>query len=197
MSRSAEDRRRRRSWAAPIAGAAVLGALGTVRGARGGGASAVPATTGSGDPRPGDARSAGARVQPAFPLTIGQPVGRPIPAGFLGFSIEFQAIRAYTGSDPAQINPVLVQLIRNLSPGQAPVIRIGGDSTDASWVPTAGVKPPPQVTYTLTPSWFATTDALVRALGARVIVGHQPWCQPAGAGGGRSACATCRRSDAR
>ncbi|MGO9882192.1 MAG: glycosyl hydrolase family 79 C-terminal domain-containing protein [Solirubrobacteraceae bacterium] len=135
---------------------------------------AALATAGSGDPPPA-ASAAYARAplvaKPRHPLTIGGPVGRAIPSGFLGFSIEFQAIRAYTGSNPAQINPVLVQLIRNLTPGQAPVIRIGGHSTDASWVPTAGVKPPPQVTYALTPSWFATTDALIRALGARVIAG--------------------------
>ncbi len=104
-------------------------------------------------------------------LTIGPPVGQPIAAGFLGFSIEFQAIRSYTGPDARQINPVLVQLIRNLSLGQAPVIRIGGDSTDASWVPTPGIKPPPQVTYRLTPSWFATTAAFARELGAKLIMG--------------------------
>lgn len=135
---------------------------------------ATLATAGSGDPRPAASASyprAPLVARPSHPLTIGGPVGRPIASGFLGFSIEFSAIRAYTGSDPADINPVLVQLIRNLTPGQSPVIRIGGDSTDASWVPTAGVKPPPQVTYALTRSWFATTDALVKAVGAKVIAG--------------------------
>ncbi len=101
----------------------------------------------------------------------GAPEGRPIQPGFLGFSIEFQAIRDYTGSDPRRINPVFIQLIRNLSPGQAPVIRIGGDSTDASWVPTPGIHPPPQVTYKLTPSWYATTAAPIHALGAKLMVG--------------------------
>jgi hypothetical protein len=134
---------------------------------------AALATAGSGDdPRPAAFDpSAPLVARPRHPLTIGGPIGHPIRSGFLGLSIEFQAIRAYTGSNPAQVNPVLVQLIRNLTPGQAPVIRIGGDSTDASWVPTAGVKPPPQVTYALTPSWFATTGTLVRELGAKVIAG--------------------------
>ena len=45
------------------------------------------------------------------------PVGTAGPVRLLGFSIEFQAVRDYTGHDPAAINPVLVQLIRNLSPG--------------------------------------------------------------------------------
>ena len=98
-------------------------------------------------------------------------VGAPIPSGFLGFSFEFQGVRAYTGSDPAHINPVLVQLIRNLTPGQAPVLRIGGNSTDVSYVTGPGVKPLPYVGYELTPSWMATTGALARQLGARMIMG--------------------------
>lgn len=98
-------------------------------------------------------------------------VGAPVPTGFLGFSFEFQGVRAYTGSDPAHINPVLVQLIRNLTPGQAPVLRIGGNSTDVSYVTGPGIKPLPYRGYRLTPSWMATTGALARQLGARMIMG--------------------------
>jgi hypothetical protein len=101
----------------------------------------------------------------------GRTVGGPIKPGFLGFSFEFQAVRTYTGSDPAHVNPVLVQLIRGLTPGQRPVLRIGGDSTDKSWVPGPGVAPPPGGTYPLTQSWFATTAALARELHARLIMG--------------------------
>jgi hypothetical protein len=97
--------------------------------------------------------------------------GRRVPYGFLGLSFEFQAVRAYTGSDPTHVNPVLKQLIRNLSPGEAPVLRIGGDSTDVSYATRPGVRPPPYVAYELTPSWMATTGALARQLGARMIVG--------------------------
>lgn len=99
------------------------------------------------------------------------PAGPVIRPGFLGFSFEFQAVRAYTGTDPRAVNPVLVQLIRNLTPLQAPVIRIGGDSTDVSWVPTPGIVAPPYVSYRLTPSWLATTAALAHALGARMTMG--------------------------
>jgi hypothetical protein len=161
-------------WLAGALGAAAaLIAVAAVLATSGDGASDAPHAARASDPAPTPDRVIGVAptVRPAFTLGIGPPVGRPIPRGYLGLSIEFQAIRAYTGTDPSHINPVLLQLIRNLSPGQAPVIRIGGDSTDASWVPTPGIKPPPQVTYALTPSWFATTDALVRQLGARLTAG--------------------------
>ncbi len=126
-----------------------------------------------------DARDAPSATPPALTATAGPtvriqsggPPGPPVRSGFLGFSFEFQAVRAYTGTDPAAINPVLVQLIRNLTPGQAPVIRIGGDSTDVSWVPTRGVVAPPYVSYRLTPSWLATTAALAHELGARMTMG--------------------------
>ena len=123
-------------------------------------------------PAGGGARGDG-RPRPESPVTVSvssHPVGA-VPAGFLGFSFEFQAVRTYTGADPAHINPLLVRLIRNLTPGQAPVLRIGGDSTDVSYVPAAGVHPPAFVKYRLTPGWLATTSALQRALGARMIMG--------------------------
>src|SRR5262249_17075188 len=44
----------------------------------------------------------------------------PVASGFLGFSMEFYAVHEYAGTNPDAINPVLVQLIRNLNPGQAP-----------------------------------------------------------------------------
>ncbi len=92
-------------------------------------------------------------------------------SGFVGFSFEFQAVRDYTGSDPRAINPVLVQLIRDVAPGQTPVLRIGGDSTDQTWWPIPGVPQSPGVIYTLTKSWLATTRALAVATGARLILG--------------------------
>jgi hypothetical protein len=97
-------------------------------------------------------------------------VGRPIPPAFVGFSFEYQAVREYTGSDPRAINPVLVQLIRNLAPGQSPVLRIGGNSADETWWPTPAIRCTPGITYTLTPSWLATTRALAKATGGRLIL---------------------------
>ena len=97
--------------------------------------------------------------------------GPLIPRGFLGLSLEYRAIEAYAGSDPNALNPVLEQLISNLFPGQAPRIRIGGDSTDWTWWPVPHMRRPPGVSYTITKRWIAVTRALATALGARLIVG--------------------------
>jgi hypothetical protein len=104
----------------------------------------------------------------ALPRLLSGPL---IPRGFLGLSLEYRAIEAYAGSDPNAINPVLEQLISNLSPGQAPRIRIGGDSTDWTWWPVPHMRRPPGVSYTITKRWIAVTRALATALGARVILG--------------------------
>ena len=117
------------------------------------------------------ARRAGVPAQGTV-ITVGRATtSRAIPAGFLGLSLEFPALEAYAGSEPQAVDPVLVQLIRNLTPGQAPVLRIGGDSTDLTWWPIAHVRRPAGVKYTLGPRWLAVTAALVRALDARVILG--------------------------
>jgi Glycosyl hydrolase family 79 C-terminal beta domain len=96
---------------------------------------------------------------------------RQIPSGFLGLSVEFQALPSYAGSDPSAINPVFEQLVSNLSPGQAPQLRIGGDSTDLSYVPGAKVKPPAYESEPLSATWLATLGALERSLHARLLLG--------------------------
>ncbi|HKO29314.1 MAG TPA: glycosyl hydrolase family 79 C-terminal domain-containing protein [Solirubrobacteraceae bacterium] len=104
-------------------------------------------------------------------LIVGKPTGRTIPPGFLGLSFEYSAVRAYAGDEPDAINPVLLQLIRNLAPGQAPSLRIGGDSTDWTWWPVAGLAKPHGVRYTLTPTWMEVTAALAHDLSAKLTVG--------------------------
>jgi Glycosyl hydrolase family 79 C-terminal beta domain len=110
----------------------------------------------------------------ASPVTVQvspTPVGRPVPPGFIGMSFEFSAVRDYTGPDPAAINPVLVQLIRNLVPRQSPVLRIGGNSVDETWWPLPHVPRSPGIKYTLTRSWMATTRALAAETGGKLILG--------------------------
>ncbi len=105
-------------------------------------------------------------------LTVQRSVpGRPVPAGFLGLSMEYTSLERYAGTDPSALNPILVQLIRNLSSGQAPVLRIGGDSTDRTWWPEPGVGAPPGIRFTLDQRWLAVARALTRAVNARLILG--------------------------
>jgi hypothetical protein len=105
-------------------------------------------------------------------VAIGEsPTGSAMPQGFLGVSLEYQAVHVYTGRNPAALNPVLLQLLRNLAPGQTPVIRIGGNSADATWWPMRGVIPPGGIAYRLTRGWLRTTQALARTLGAQLILG--------------------------
>ncbi len=63
-----------------------------------------------------------AAVAPATDVvTVGAaPAGAPIPADYLGLSIEYNTVSAYEGTPPAGVNPVLVQLIRNLDPAGRP-----------------------------------------------------------------------------
>jgi hypothetical protein len=98
-------------------------------------------------------------------------LGRAIPSGFVGLSTEYTALEAYAGSDPRALDPVFLALVRNLAPGQRPVLRIGGDSTDWAWWPVAGVTRPPGIKYDLTPRLLAVTRALSKALDARLILG--------------------------
>lgn len=108
----------------------------------------------------------------ALKLVVGPPAHvHPIASGFLGLSIEYPSIESYAGSDPRQVNPVLVQLIRSLTPKQRPVIRIGGDSTDWMWWPVPHMRKPSGVRFALTPRWIDVTGALTRQLNARLILG--------------------------
>jgi Glycosyl hydrolase family 79 C-terminal beta domain len=118
--------------------------------------------------------SSGSRGVPdgATTVTVEPSVyGRPIPQGFLGLSLEYSSLQRYAGEDPSAIDPVFEQLIRNLAPGQAPALRIGGDTTDWTWWPVAGLSKPPGVRYTLGPRWLAVTRALAQQLRARLILG--------------------------
>jgi hypothetical protein len=101
--------------------------------------------------------------------TVGGPQSAPAVApGFVGLSIEFQGLGSYVAHGR---NPVLEHLIASLAPAQAPVLRIGGDSSDHSWWPTSDVQHSPGLSYALTPTWAAGVSRLVHDVGARVILG--------------------------
>jgi hypothetical protein len=124
-----------------------------------------------GEPR-GQAAGQGAGAGRATVLTIKAPAHvSVIPPGFLGLSLEYSTIIPYAGSDAAALDPVFMQLIRNLFPGQRPQLRIGGDSTDWAWWPTSTVPRPPGIRIDLTPAWLHVTSALIKSLNARTILG--------------------------
>jgi Glycosyl hydrolase family 79 C-terminal beta domain len=112
-----------------------------------------------------------ARAQQLTATVGSTTTGQPMGSGFVGVSLEYSALHVYTGRDPTAVNPVLINLLRALAPGQAPVIRIGGNSADYTWWPMRGVIPPGGVRYALNAGWIRTTQALASALGARLIAG--------------------------
>jgi len=120
---------------------------------------------------PAKAKPAAAPEDVAVVTVASQANGPRIQPGFLGLSLENTAIVPYVGDDPKAPNPVFLQLVRNLTPGQLPQLRIGGDSTDWAWYPVPGLSKPHGVRVTLTPRWLAMTHALAAALNARLIMG--------------------------
>jgi Glycosyl hydrolase family 79 C-terminal beta domain len=120
-----------------------------------------------------DSVTAGAQPTPqTVSASVGStPTGQPLAPGFLGVSLEFSALRFYTGRDPRAVNRVLVSLLRGLTPGQTPVLRIGGNSADTTWWPQHGLAAPAAVNYRLTERWVKTTRALAGALRAKLILG--------------------------
>jgi Glycosyl hydrolase family 79 C-terminal beta domain len=99
------------------------------------------------------------------------PTGQAMPPGFVGVSFEYRALHQYTGRDPLAIDPVLLALLKGLAPGQQPHVRIGGNSTDATWWPIRGMVPPGGINYRLTDGWLRTTNALAADLNAKLILG--------------------------
>jgi hypothetical protein len=109
---------------------------------------------------------------PTSSLTVqGTVEGQPLPNGFLGVSFEYRGLEAYLGSNPAALDPFFVQAIRNLAPGQNPVVRIGGDSTDWSWWPVPRMAQPGGVKYVLNNVWTGVARALAGALKAKLLLG--------------------------
>jgi glycosyl hydrolase family 79 len=123
--------------------------------------------------RLGSVSDGAGRPDPIVSASVGSnPSGAALPPGFVGVSLEYGAVRSYTGADPRAVNPVLIALLRNLAPGgQAPVVRVGGDSADSTWWPIRGESAPRGVNYSLNSDWLRSTAALASALRARMILG--------------------------
>ena len=119
----------------------------------------------------GAVAAAPATADPISATVTNRPIGQAMPGDFLGASFEFKATRQYTGSNPQAIDPVLVNLLRGMTPQGTPVLRIGGNSTDDTWVPVRKLRRPSRVKYTLNGSWMNTTRALASDLHGKLILG--------------------------
>jgi hypothetical protein len=108
------------------------------------------------------------RAEAASAVVVGPPAAaRAIAPGFLGLSLELSSLPF--GPGPA--DGVLAQLIKNLSPGTRPILRLGGQSTDWTWWPIPGMRRPRGVYFYLNKNWLQHTAALAQATDARLIVG--------------------------
>jgi hypothetical protein len=155
----------RRAWlaAALVAVTVIAGAAAVIAAVRSSAGSDAATVSSSG---------AGAAARAAGVLTVERAaVGRPIPPSFLGLSVEFPGLEQYAGPNPSAINPIFEQLIRNLAPGQSPLLRVGGDSTDWTWWPVPHMAKPLGIRFTLDQRWLRTTRAIVHALRAHLVLG--------------------------
>jgi hypothetical protein len=107
-----------------------------------------------------------------FPMSVGSPTPtRPISSNFLGLAFEYTTIPQLAGTAPGSVNPVFLQLLRNLDPTGQPVIRVGGLSTDRTWWPVKDMGRPLGVTYNLTPAWTADARTLAQTIHGKLILG--------------------------
>jgi Glycosyl hydrolase family 79 C-terminal beta domain len=117
------------------------------------------------------AAPAGARADTIAASVGSSASSQQMAPGFVGVSFEYRAVRQYTGSNAHAIDPPLLGLLAGIAPGQSPVIRIGGDSTDDSWWPMRRVHVPGGINYAISRGWLRTTAALASDLKARLILG--------------------------
>jgi hypothetical protein len=101
----------------------------------------------------------------------GATVRGSLPAGFEGLSMELRGLEAYAGTDPTAINPVFEQLLRNLSPNQQGLLRIGGDGTDWTWWPVPHVAKPGGVRFDLDRNWMDVAKTVAQTVNLRLIMG--------------------------
>ncbi len=117
-------------------------------------------------------RGAGSRKSASVVFTVNaRAPGRVIPPGFVGLSTEYWAIPKLAGENPQAQDPVFARLLANLAPGQRPVLRLGGDSTDWTWWPIPHVRAPLGIRYTLTSRWIQIAQALIKTTNVRLILG--------------------------
>ncbi len=99
--------------------------------------------------------------------------GVKIPYSFSGFSMEYGDSLNFTGRTTDTINPVFVQLLKNIGnfKNGSPSVRVGGNSTDESlWNPN-GLTKPSGVNYNITKVDLDSLEASLSQTGSQVILG--------------------------
>lgn len=133
-----------------------------------------PATgpvTGS-SPATGPAPAPPVRQAPNASLSVERAtLGPRVPSGFLGLTMEYKTLETSVGTNPRTLDPAFLQLLRDIAPNQARVLRFGGDSTDWTWWPVPHTRRPPGIRYSLSPKWTTIARAFASALDARLILG--------------------------
>jgi Glycosyl hydrolase family 79 C-terminal beta domain len=99
------------------------------------------------------------------------PFGIGIRPGFVGLAIEYRSVQNYIGTTARDPNTVFLQLLRNITDGTQPWVRIGGESTDRSWWPVPGLRRPIGITNTLDQSWLSNAALFANETNARLIMG--------------------------
>jgi hypothetical protein len=116
-------------------------------------------------------RVAPTRGKPQLAISVGQTIVRRVPPEFLGLSIEYWAFGDSAGRKPSAVDPVFVQLLRNLDEGQTMVLRIGGGSTDNTWWPVRGHIIPLGVNYDLTPDGLRVMKSVATRANLKLLLG--------------------------
>ncbi|HET9073928.1 MAG TPA: hypothetical protein VFN48_05060 [Solirubrobacteraceae bacterium] len=99
-------------------------------------------------------------------VTLADAAGTPVmPAGFVGLSLEYQAVPTYAAE-----GSLFASLVANLTPGSAPVLRVGGDSGDHAWIP-GSAPASPGLWYPLDTRWFSALGAIASATGGQFVMG--------------------------
>ena len=99
--------------------------------------------------------------------------GLTIPSSFSGFSLEHGDVLNFTGKTSTTINPVFVQLLNNIGNlnNGAPILRVGGNSSDTSWWNANGLAKPPGIVYDITAIDFSSLEASLSQTGSQLIFG--------------------------
>lgn len=99
--------------------------------------------------------------------------GQTIPWSFSGFSFEHGDVLNFTGKTTTDINPVFVQLLKNIGNNNngVPTVRIGGASTDISWWNPNNLTKPLGIKYNITNTDLSSLEASLSQTNSKLILG--------------------------